>query len=93
MDTQMFEREVDSIMARGGSAAVANSRRIEAALASCYDPAERANLEEAARAHDVALARLMHTAALDKTSEEKRRFMAAMGWSDASYTRQPQPRP
>ena len=53
----------------------------------------RAALEVTHRAYTIAAMRLLQSAALDKQAAEKRAFQDNMGWSDASYTRQPQPRP
>ena len=91
-----FESQVNSIVeqSRNHNNAAAAMRQVEAAIKAEYDPAKRAALEVTERAYAVAAMRLLQSAALDKQAAEKRAFQDTMpGWSDASYTRQPQPRP
>ena len=90
-----FDETVNSIVERSRTSndAAAGMRQVEAAIKAEYDPAKRAALEVTERAYAVAAMRLLQSAALDKQAAEKRAFQDNMGWSDASYTRQPQPRP
>ena len=90
-----FDETVNSIVeqSRNHNNAAAAMRQVEAAIAAEYDPAKRAALEVTHRAYTIAAMRLLQSAAIDKQAAEKRAFQDNMGWSDASYTRQPQPRP